>query len=127
MRRKGGKHSLGLQDYQWHREGELEAILSHHANTGEQAMQLVRHSRGSASGSTRSLLLSGIVEIRVQMRVKGELEKFGWKQGCVCRDLLSTVVETHPLVWVFLSPWQLKGRYTEVTGVSHTTPRKSSD
>lgn len=43
-------------------------------------------------------MLSGIVGLRVQMGVKGGLEKFGWKHGCVCRDLLSRVVEVHPFV-----------------------------
>ena len=44
MRGKGDKCNLGLQDHQWHQEGELEAIISHHASSGDQAMQLVRHS-----------------------------------------------------------------------------------
>lgn len=52
----------------------------------------------------RSLLLSGTVEIRVQMRVKGRLEKFGYRQGCVCWDLLSRVVETYRLVWELPEP-----------------------
>lgn len=43
-------------------------------------------------------MLSGVVGIRVQMGVKGGLEKFGWKQSCVCQDLLSRIVEMHPPV-----------------------------
>lgn len=87
---EGGKHNLSLQGHQWHQEGKLEGILSHHASTGEPS-NAIRH-------SMRSLMLSGIVGIRVQMGVKSGLEKFGWKQGCVCWDLLSTVVDMHPLV-----------------------------
>lgn len=74
----------------------------------------------------RSLLLSGIVEIGVQMRVKGGLEKFGWKQGCVCQDL-STVFEMHPLVWGLCEPMTAERGYIQVLGVSHTTSAKSSD
>lgn len=32
------------------------------------------------------------------------MEKFGYRQGCVCWDLLSRVVETYPLVWELPEP-----------------------
>lgn len=70
----------------------------------------------------RSLLLSGIVKSRVQMRVKGGLENFGKKQGCVYRDLLSTVVEMNPLVWGLREPMAAERRmYQGARRISHYT------